>query len=359
MTYQHVTIIAEAGVNHNGSKDRALELIDAAALAGADFVKFQTFKANLLAQPDVGKAEYQKEKIAEDITQYTMLKSLELPNDWHRDLAFHAKKKGIGFISTAFDKLSLDFLETLDFPFLKVPSGELTNGPLLWRFAKTGKPLVVSTGMATLSEVEEAIAVICHALTNKTEPGDRAEIWPALSHPEAQKLLRDKVVLLHCTSQYPTPMYEVNLRAMATLQTVFDLPVGYSDHTMGIHVPVAAVALGATIIEKHLTTDTSLSGPDHSASLEPQEFTEMVSSIRAISTALGHQFKRPQPSEWNTRSVVRQRIITARKIQIGKILTTDDLTTARSVGGLPALDLWSWIGQPSPKSFEVGEGFNP
>ena len=154
-------------------------------------------------------------------------------------------------------------------------------------------------------------------------------------------------------------MYEVNLRAMATLQTVFDLPVGYSDHTMGIHVPVAAVALGATIIEKHLTTDTSLSGPDHSASLEPQEFTEMVSSIRAISTALGHQFKRPQPSEWNTRSVVRQRIITARKIQIGKILTTDDLTTARSVGGLPALDLWSWIGQPSPKNFEVGEGFNP
>ena len=359
MTKSHVTIIAEAGVNHNGSKDRAIALIDAAAAAGADLVKFQTFKADDMARPDVAKAAYQTKQVGGDVSQNAMLKSLELNKDWHHDLIVYAKARSIGFISTAFDVASLTFLAGLDLPFFKIPSGELTNGPLLWRFARTGKPLVLSTGMATLSEVEEALAVIAHALTNDNEPDHRDAIWPALSTPGAHAMLQKRVTLLHCTSQYPTPMEEVNLRGMATLQVAFDLPVGYSDHTMGIHVPTAAVALGACVIEKHITTDRALPGPDHAASLEPDEFCAMVAAIRGISSAMGQASKSPQPSEWATRVVVRQRIVVARPLVIGQTISTDDLTTARSTAGLPAMNLWSWIGRPAPKDFSVGDGFEP
>ena len=359
MIQPDVKIIAEAGVNHNGSKERAMTLIDVAASAGADFVKFQTFKADRMARPNVAKAAYQIKQVGKDISQHAMLKSLELPEDWHHDLIDHAQANGIGFISTAFDVASLNFLSVLDLPLFKIPSGELTNGPLLWRFAKTGKPLVLSTGMATLSEVEEALAVIAHALTHDAQPDNRNAIWPAFSNPKAQAILQERVTLLHCTSQYPTPMDEVNLRSMGTLQSAFNLPVGYSDHTMGIHVPTAAVALGACVIEKHITTDRTLAGPDHAASLEPDEFTAMVAAIRGVSLAMGQAAKIPQASEWATRNVVRQRIVVARALSIGETICAGHLTTARSVTGLPAMDLWSWIGRPAPKDFSTGDGFEP
>lgn len=355
----HVTIIAEAGVNHNGRMDLARALIDAAADAGADLVKFQTFRADHLARASAPKAAYQDRQIGEATSQHAMLKALELPYDWHAPLMNHAKSRGIGFISTAFDHESLGFLAGLDLPLFKVPSGELTNGPLLWRFARTGKPLVLSTGMATLAEVEEALAVVAHALTHADEPNSRAEVWRAYSDSAARKALQDRVTLLHCTSQYPTPMAEVNLRSMATLAAAFGLPVGYSDHTTGIHVPTAAVALGARVIEKHLTTDRSLPGPDHAASLEPDEFAAMVHAIRQISEAMGPGGKGPQPSEWNTREAARQRLVAARDIVQGTVLTRDDLTTARAAKGVPAMELWDWLGRPCPRNFAAGEGLEP
>ena len=354
-----VTIIAEAGVNHNGRMDLALALIDAAADAGADLVKFQTFSADRLAQASAPLAAYQDAQIGRGISQHAMLKALELPYDWHAPLMAQAAARGIGFISTAFDEGSLAFLAGLDLPLFKVPSGEVTNGPLLWRFARTGKPLVLSTGMATLSEVEAALAVVAHALTRADEPGSSMDVWRAYAEPVARDALAERVTLLHCTSQYPTPMAEVNLRGMATLAAAFGLPVGYSDHTKGIHVPTAAVALGAVVIEKHLTTDASLPGPDHAASLEPKEFGAMVAAIRGVSAAMGAGGKGPQPSEWNTRAATRQRLVAARAIAQGATLTRADLATARSATGDPAMDLWDWIGRPAPRAFATGEGLTP
>lgn len=359
MEKQRIKIIAEAGVNHNGNKNLAIELIDIAAEAGADYIKFQTFNADILASRNIQKTSYQSKQLGTRITQHEMLKSLELRPEWHDELINYADSKNICFISTAFDQNSLNFLENFDLPIYKIPSGELTNGPLLWKFAKTGKPLILSTGMATISEVEEALAIISHAYSNEKEPSARTEAWPVLYNTKAQNLLRKNVTLLHCTSQYPTPMNEVNLLAMKTLHSTFKLPVGYSDHTSGIHVPIAAAALGACIIEKHITTDKNLIGPDHASSLEPHEFSEMVTSVHKISCALGNPVKCPQIDEWETRSIVRQKVVAARDIQAGQILTRTDLTTSRSSDGISAMELWSWIGKPSPKTFKVGTGFDP
>ncbi|MCF8486826.1 MAG: N-acetylneuraminate synthase [Rhodobacteraceae bacterium] len=355
----HVTIIAEAGVNHNGQMDLALALIDAAAAAGADLVKFQTFRADHLAKKSAPKAAYQDRQIGEATSQHAMLKALELPYDWHAPLQAHAQSRGIGFISTAFDHESLRFLMGLDLPLFKIPSGELTNGPLLWQFARSGKPLVLSTGMATLAEVEEALAVVAHAFVHDSEPKSRSEVWQASTLPQAKAALRDRVTLLHCTSQYPTQMAEVNLRSMSTLAAAFGLPVGYSDHTDGIHVPTAAVALGARVIEKHLTTDRSLPGPDHAASLEPDEFAAMVHAIRQISTAMGPGGKGPQPSEWNTREAARQRLVAARDLTAGTVLARADLTTARAAFGVPAMELWDWVGRICPRDTAEGDGLLP
>ncbi len=213
--------------------------------------------------------------------------------------------------------------------------------------------------MATLSEVEEALAVIAHALLHDSEPTSRADLWRNFTRPEARAALQAQVTLLHCTSQYPTRMEEVNLRSMATLAGAFGLPVGYSDHTEGIHVPTAAVALGARVIEKHLTTDRSLPGPDHTASLEPGEFAAMVRAIRAISTAMGPGGKGPQPSEWNTREAARQRLVATRDLTRGTILAADDLTTARAASGQLAMEYWDWIGRPCPRDTQAGEGLLP
>lgn len=354
MTSNHVYIIAEAGVNHNGEFDLARMLIDCAAEAGADAVKFQTFDANKLASRSAPKADYQARTTDVSESQLDMLRKLELPHQWHYELSKRARSKGIEFLSTAFDIDSLHFLEQLDLPFYKVPSGELTNGPLLWQFARQRRPLVVSTGMASLSEVEQALAVIAHAFNSEREPANEAEVWRGWSESSWRKSLHGRVTLLHCTSQYPTPMNEVNLRAMDTLG-IFGLPVGYSDHTEGILIPVAAVARGATVIEKHFTLDRNLPGPDHKASLEPKELKLMVSQIRQLQHAMGDGIKCPQPTEWGTRQAARQQVVAARPIAEGATLTRDDLTTSRCGKGLMPNVLWELVGQFSHRAYGQGD----
>lgn len=354
---QSVYIIAEAGVNHNGCLERALQLVDAAADAGADAVKFQTFNARKLASMQVEKALYQKTITPENESQLEMLLKLELPYAWHHELQQRANARGIAFLSTAFDETSLHFLETLHLPFYKVPSGELTNAPLIWRFAKTGKPLIISTGMARLSEVEEALAVVAHALQHDNEPQSMAYVWQCWSNKKSRDALQQHVTLLHCTSQYPTPWHDVNLRAMDTLAAAFGLPVGYSDHTSGTVISLAAVARGAVVIEKHFTLDCNLPGPDHKASIEVDELTQLVTDIRALEQALGDGIKAPQACEWDTRRVARQSIVAAKHLPAGKIIEAGDLTTARTGGGLAPNALWELLGSTNPRDLSMGEIF--
>ncbi len=347
------TIIAEAGVNHNGQRDLAFALVDAAAASGANAVKFQTFDAQKLASKHAPKAAYQKQRTDAAETQLAMLKKLELPREWHKELQVYARKKGIEFLSTAFDAESLSFLVELDLPLFKIPSGELTNGPLLWKFARTNKPLIVSTGMATLDEVEEALAVICHGMHSITEPRTMDEVWKQWQ--KNKQPLKERVTLLHCTSQYPAPLNEVNLKAMDTLATTFGLPVGYSDHTEGTMIAVAAVARGAKIIEKHLTLDCNLPGPDHKASLEPDMFKRMVLDIRNLEQAFGDGIKAPQPGELDTLKAARQQVVAAHDLIVGTVLVRQDLTTARCGKGMAPNALWQLVGQTTTKTYEAGE----
>jgi N-acetylneuraminate synthase len=355
MNAEHVYIIAEAGVNHNGQRDLAFALVDAAADAGADAVKFQTFDANKLASKNAPKAAYQKRTTDASESQLAMLRKLELQREWHIELQAHARRKGIEFLSTAFDLDSLAFLVELGMPVFKIPSGELTNGPLLWQFARTRKPIILSTGMATLSEVEQGLAVIAHALHADAEPTSIDDVWHGWANTAWRKSLPGHVTILHCTSQYPTPFDEVNLRAMDTLAEAFALDVGYSDHTEGLLIPVAAVARGAKLIEKHFTLDRTLPGPDHKASLEPAELTQMVRDIRALQVALGDGRKTPRPSEWDTRQSARQQVVAARPIAPGTTLTRADLTTSRCGRGLGPNILWELVGQISRRYYEQGE----
>lgn len=354
-----VYIIAEAGVNHNGNRDLAFSLIDAAADAGADAVKFQTFDADKLASEHAPKAKYQKESTDTAESQLAMLRKLELPRDWHPPLQAHAQKKGIDFLSTAFNVDSLGFLNTLNLSRFKVPSGELTNAPLLWKFARTRKPLILSTGMATLSEVEQGLAIVAHALNADAEPTSIEEVWRGWSRPDYRASLQGHVTLLHCTSQYPTPVTEVNLKAMDTLASAFGLAVGYSDHTQGTLIPIAAVARGAKVIEKHFTMDRNLPGPDHQASLEPNELARMVQEIRALEQALGDGTKAPQLSEWDTRQAARQQVVAARNIPDGTVLTVDDLATARCGHGLPPTAIWGLVGKITRGAVAKGDVIEP
>jgi N-acetylneuraminate synthase len=351
----HVYVIAEAGVNHNGDLDLARALVDCAANAGADAVKFQTYDATKLATDSAPKANYQLLTTNAAESQLDMLRKLELPYHWHWELRERARSRGIAFLSTAFDASSLSFLAELDMPFYKVPSGELTNAPLLWKFARHRRPLVVSTGMANLSEVEQALAIIAHALNAEAEPTNILDVWRGWSEPTWRASLHGRVTLLHCTSQYPTPMYECNLRAMDTLRA-FGLPVGYSDHTEGILIPIAAVARGATLIEKHFTLDRKMIGPDHKSSLEPAELTLMVRQIRDLQLALGDGAKCPQSSEWNNRLVARQHVVAARDIPAGRVLSHEDLSTARNGGeGLPATAFWELIGVEAVRAYTASQ----
>ena len=322
-------IIAEAGVNHNGSFELACKLVDAAKAAGADCVKFQTFKAKNLVSKNAAKADYQKETTG-DGSQEDMLKKLELSYDEFIELKKYCDRVGISFLSTPFDFESIDFLNSIDMPFWKIPSGEVTNYPYLVALAKTKKPVIMSTGMCSMDEIRAAIKVL-------KDNGS------------------DDIKLLHCNTEYPTPFEDVNLAAMQSMRDAFGLEVGYSDHTKGIEVPIAAVAMGATIIEKHFTLDRNMEGPDHKASLEPDELEEMVSSIRHIEDALGSGNKVPSPSETNNKAVARKSIVAKCRIKAGDILSEDNITVKRPGTGISPMKWPEIIGTKAIRDFDEDE----
>lgn len=328
---RHTIIIAEAGVNHNGNMDIAKRLIDAAADAGVDYVKFQTFKTENLVSFNAPTAEYQK-AATQETSQYAMLKRLELNEQQHIELIEYCNKKGVKFLSTAFDMDSIDLLESLNLDLWKIPSGEITNYPYLARIAATGKPIIMSTGMCDTSDINNALdALIENGATNES------------------------ITLLHCNTQYPTPYEDVNLLAMNTIKSDYGLATGYSDHTQGIEIPIAAVALGACVIEKHFTLDRNMEGSDHKASLEPAELKKMVEAIRIVEQALGSTSKTVSPSEAQNKSIARKSIVAKRNIHKGETLTEDNITVKRPGNGISPMKWREVIGTPATRDFAPDE----
>lgn len=327
MTNNKTIIIAEAGVNHNGSFELACRLVDKAARAGADYVKFQTFKTENLVTRSVKAAGYQKANCNAD-SQFEMLKRLELTFDQFGEVSDYCRMKNIGFLSTPFDKESIAFLSSLGMDYMKVPSGELTNLPYLRHIARTGIPPIISTGMSTLADVENALEVFLNA-----------------------GFTRDDIVLLHCTTQYPTPFRDVNLNAMLTLKNAFGTVVGYSDHTPGIEVAIAAATLGGKVIEKHFTLDKNMEGPDHKASLNPSELESMISSIRNIEEALGSGIKEIAISEKENIRAARKSIVASKEIKKGEAFTEENLTVKRPGTGISPMHWDEVIGRISPADF--------
>jgi N,N'-diacetyllegionaminate synthase len=325
-------IIAEAGVNHNGDIGMAKQLIEVAAEAGVDMVKFQTFSANRLATGSASKAEYQAQSTGESESQHAMLRRLELSSDMHHVLIEHCRTHDIRFFSTGFDVESLDFLVGLGLDLIKIPSGEITNLPYLRRVAAHGKPVILSTGMASLGDIESALAVL-----------------------EQGGIGREHITVLHCNTEYPTPMADVNLRAMRNIGQAFEVAVGYSDHTAGIEVAIAAVALGATVIEKHFTLDPSLPGPDHAASLEPGELKAMVAAIRNIELALGDGIKRASPSEARNMSIARKSIVASRPIRAGEAFTAENITAKRPGTGISPMRWDEVLGRKATRDYASDE----
>ena len=330
MRDNQIFIIAEAGDNHNGNFDLALQLVDKAAEAGADCVKFQTFVTENVISKFAEKADYQKQTTGENESQYEMVKKLELSFEQFRLIHKYCQEKNIIFLSTPFDLDSIDFLEEIQIPFWKIPSGEITNLPYLEKIAKTGKDIIMSTGMCMMEEIEAALSVL-------REHG------------------AGKITLLHCNTEYPTPFEDVNLRAMQEMKKAFGVSVGYSDHTVGIAVPIAAAAMGASVIEKHFTLDKNMEGPDHRASLEPEELKQMVRSIRNIERAMGSGKKQPSPSEQKNISIARKSIVAKRKIKQGEQLTEDNLYIKRPGNGISPMRWYEIIGTAAVKDFEEDE----
>lgn len=324
-----VYIIAEAGVNHNGCFDIACKMVDAAKNSGADCIKFQTFKTEKLVSSSAQKAEYQKTTTG-DGSQMEMLKKLELSREEFVAIKNYCDRIGICFLSTPFDIESIEFLKTFEMPFWKIPSGEVTNYPYLVTIAKTGKPVVMSTGMCNLSEIQEAIRVL-------RKHGTR------------------EIKLLHCNTEYPTPFEDVNLKAMKTLRERFNLDVGYSDHTKGIEIPIAAVAMGATVIEKHFTLDRNMEGPDQKASLEPDELKAMVKAIRNVEKAIGNGIKQPSQSEKKNIVIARKSIVASREIKKGELLSDENLTTKRPGNGMNPMKWPDVIGTFAKRDFAEDE----
>lgn len=329
-----VTIIAEAGVNHNGSVEMAHRMVDVARAAGVDYIKFQTFKTECIVNRSARKADYQRRNLGPDSddSQFGMLKKLELGYDSFRSLSEYCGSRGPCFLSTPFDLPSIDFLATLPMDYWKLPSGEITNLPYLQRIASFGKPVIMSTGMSTLQEVEDAVEVLC---------GGGLGIGD--------------ITLLHCNTEYPTPMADVNLRAMETLRRTFGTRVGYSDHTQGIEVAIAAAAMGADVIEKHFTLDKTLPGPDHVASLDPAELSALVSAVRNIEQALGDGSKHVTDSERANRAVARKSIVAACDIAAGELFGEHNLTVKRPGSGISPMRLPELLGKPSPRAFAADE----
>ena len=329
---QNVLIIGEAGVNHNGDLNIARKLIDVAVEAGVDMVKFQTFITEEGITGNAEKAKYQLSATDKKETQFEMLKKLELDREAHEELIRHCNHKGIRFLSTAFDHPSIDLLNELNIPLYKVPSGEITNLPYLRHIGRMGKPVILSTGMATLREVEDAINVLRESGTPKGE-----------------------ITVLHCNTSYPTPMEDVNLKGMLTIRDELEVKVGYSDHTLGIEIPIASVAMGASVIEKHFTLDRGMEGPDHKASLDPCELKAMVNAIRNIENALGDGVKRPSSSEMENKSVARKSIVAARDILEGEIFTKEDLVVKRPGTGISPMKWDEIIGTIAQRDFSKDE----
>ena len=351
-----VYIIAEAGVNHNGSLQLAKQLIDVAASAGANAVKFQTFKADSLVTRSVRKAGYQKKDTSAEDTQYDMLARLELGSEEHRILANYCRKRGVDFLSSPFDIGSVELLmEICDPPYLKVPSGEITNAPLLLKIAQTGKPVFLSTGMSTLGDIEAALGVLALGYVSTINRPRVRDFYDAYRSTEGQKAIRDKVTLLHCTSEYPAPSDEINLNVINTLRQAFDLPVGYSDHSEGIGIPIAAVAIGAKVIEKHFTLSRDLPGPDHRASLEPCELTIMIENIRHVEIALGSKVKMPGISELKNKDLVRKGIVAACNIKAGDNFDETNLVVKRCGTGISPLYYWDLMGKAADRDYKPDE----
>jgi len=348
-------IIAEAGVNHNGDAELALRLVDAAADAGADIVKFQTFKAESLATAAAAKADYQVTNTREGGSQVDMLRRLELTQEQHHALLARCSARGIRFMSTAFDSESLAFLATLGMPAIKIPSGDITCAPLLLQAARLRRPMFVSTGMSTLGDIEAALGVIAHGLTTTAEPTGKRDFEAAYAAPEGRRALQEHVTLLHCVTQYPAPAHAVNLRAMKTLATAFGLPVGYSDHTLGVDIALAAVALGASVIEKHFTIDRTLAGPDHAASLEPAELARLVVGIRTIELALGSSDKVPAPDEMANRAVARRSVVAAKPIRAGEPIALGSLTCKRPGSGISPMEVWDLAGTSASRDYGIDD----
>lgn len=351
-----VQLIAEAGVNHNGDMEMARKLIDLAADCGADAVKFQTFTAAKLTTKSAEKADYQKQKTDAIESQQSMLAKLELSHDQHWMLKAHAEARGIEFLSSPFDDASADFLvNELKLARIKIPSGEITNAPMLLRIARAGAKVIVSTGMCDLSDIEAALGVLAFGYMNSSKAPGRAAFREAFESSEGAAILRDRVTILHCTSDYPAKTEQVHLAAMKTLRDAFGLPTGYSDHTPGVHVSFAAAALAAECIEKHFTLDKSLPGPDHDASLAPDELRAWVHGIREIEAAIGSSQKRPQPSELSTRRVARKSLVASAPIRAGETFSLENVTAKRPGDGVSPLALWDLLGRKASRSYEADE----
>jgi N-acetylneuraminate synthase len=349
-------IIAEAGVNHNGSLDMAIEMINVAAECGADIVKFQTFKAEKVISRYAKKAEYQTKTTDAEESQLDMVKKLELNEKQHRLLVQHCYSKGIEFMSTPFDMESIDLLvNSLNVARLKIPSGEITNAPLLLKAAQTGKPIILSTGMSTLGEVEMALGVLAFGYTTYNKNPSIEGFKTAYCSKEGQRCLKENVILMHCTTEYPAPINEINLRVIDTLQYAFGLPVGYSDHTNGIAVPIAAVARGAVVIEKHFTLDRNFPGPDHKASLEPKELSEMVKSIRDVEQVLGSTTKCPTVSEIKNLEIARKSLVARRGIEQGEVFAEENLDIKRPGTGVSPFKYWDYLGRVANRAYYPDE----
>lgn len=350
-------IIAEAGVNHNGDAKLARDLVTSAHKAGADIVKFQTFKAKNIVTEKATQANYQKKNLGREESQLAMLQRLELSHELHYELVTYCNELGIEFLSTAFDDESLNFLvNDLGLKRLKLPSGEITNAPLVLKHAQTGCDLIVSTGMATMAEIESVLGVIAYGYLNPTaKQATRTDFETAYASESGQQILREKVTVLHCTTEYPAPMEEINLNAMDTIASTFKLKVGYSDHSRGITIPIAAVAKGARIIEKHFTLDQNLEGPDHKASLEPDKLAEMVTAIRDVEKAMGDGVKRPTVSEINNKNIARKSLVAARSIEKGQVIKAEDIAIKRPGDGRSPYDYWQIVGEQSRHDYEAGD----
>lgn len=353
-------VIAEAGVNHNGDIDNALKLAEVANTSGADIIKFQTFSASKLVTGSAKKADYQISNTNSNESQLEMLKNLQLSHHAHYELKKYTDVHGIEFLSTAFDIDSLNFLvNEVGMNRLKIPSGEMNNAPLVLEHSRTNHDLILSTGMSSMSEIETTLGVIAFGFISElTHKPCIQGFKEAYLSKEGKEILSKKVTLLHCTTEYPAPLSEINLRAMNSMSKEFDLPIGYSDHSEGIEVSLAAVARGATVIEKHFTLDKNQVGPDHKASLEPNELKDMISGVRKIDLALGSYIKKPTSSELKNKLIARKSIYSSKSLKKGHVIKESDIDILRPGNGIEPIYFWEIIGKKIEKDTDKGEEIN-